>query len=235
MGHDGGMGRPVPPAQDRPGPSPRRRRLEARWAALAVGLGLDDGALAERDELLDAYGEAHRHHHTQAHLEAVLVALDELHSPAPPPPASRAAAWYHDAVYDPRRADNEAASADLARRRLEARGVAAGLVDRVAALVLATATHEAPAGLPGAGELLDADLSVLAAAPDGYEAYVAGVRAEYAHLDDATFRAGRAAVLRSLLERHPLFRTARGSARFEGPARANLAAELTRLGHPAGP
>ena len=179
--------------------------------------------------------EAHRRYHTLAHLEAVLAVLDELHAPAAPPAASRAAAWYHDAVYDPRGAGNEAASAELARRRLGARGVAPGLVGQVAALVLATAGHEPPPGVPGAAELLDADLAVLAADAPAYADYVAGVRAEYAHLDEAAFRRGRAAVLRSLVDRPALFRSPRGAARFEARARANLAGELAELSRPAEP
>ena len=223
------------PAADLAEPGDRLRRLRWRWAELAADLGLEDGAAAERDELLAAYGEGHRRYHTVAHLDAVLTTLDELHEPAAAPATGRAAAWYHDAVYQPRRSDNEAASADLARRRLGGRGVPAELVAEVAALVLATATHQPPEGVAGAAELLDADLAVLAAPAPRYQAYVAGVRAEYAHLDDRAFAAGRAAVLRSLVERPALFRSPRGVARFEAAAQANLADELARLSRPAGP
>lgn len=204
-------------------------RLRARWASLAADLGVGEGA-AEREELLEAYAEPHRHHHGTAHLAAVLTVLDELHAPAAAPPASRAAAWYHDAVYDPRRGDNEAASAELARRRLGRLGAPGALVDQVAAMVLATATHELPPGVAGAAELLDADLAVLAHPCDSYDAYVAGVRAEYAHLGDDAFTRGRAAVLRSLAGRPVLFHSRRGRDRFERAARANLERELAQLG-----
>jgi len=55
------------------------------------------------------------------------------------------------------------------------------------------------------------------------------VRREYAHLDDETFARGRAAVLRSLLDRPVLFRTAFGRQEWEDAARANAGAELARL------
>ncbi|MPY95739.1 MAG: metal-dependent phosphohydrolase [Acidimicrobiia bacterium] len=187
-----------------------------------------------RDELLAAYGEPHRRYHGTAHLEMVLRVLDELHAPGRPTAAARAALWFHDAVYDARRGDNEAASAALARARLGALGVAADEVERIAALVEATAEHvEVP--VPGAAELLDADLSVLGAERPAYEAYVAGVRAEYGHLDDESFRRGRAAVLRRLAERPQLFRSERGRASFDASARANLAQELRRLDAPPAP
>ncbi|MCU0260638.1 MAG: hypothetical protein MUE78_06430, partial [Ilumatobacteraceae bacterium] len=62
-----------------------------------------------------------------------------------------------------------------------------------------------------------------------YAEYSAGVRAEYGHLDDDTWRIGRSAVLRSLLARPALFVTAGGIERFEHTARANLTAELAAL------
>ncbi len=62
-----------------------------------------------------------------------------------------------------------------------------------------TATHR-PADDDHAGQVLcDADLGILAADPARYASYTAGVRREYAHVPDADFAAGRAAVLRDLL------------------------------------
>ena len=65
--------------------------------------------------------------------------------------------------------------------------------------------------------------------PQRYADYVAGVRAEYAHVDEAGWRTGRAQVLRDLLALEPLFRTAEGRDRWEAAARANLTAELRDL------
>ena len=205
--------------------------LIERWDELVTDLGLAPGSMATtRDELLAAYGQPHRRYHAVEHLEAVLEVLDELCEPERPAVAARAAAWFHDAVYDPRGDDNEAASAQLARQRLGHAGVDASVVDDVADLVLATVAHQPPAGVAGAAELLDADLAVLGRPPETYAAYVAGVRAEYGHLDEASFRTGRAAVMAALGGRPRLFHSTRGAARFEVAARANLARELHDLG-----
>jgi predicted metal-dependent HD superfamily phosphohydrolase len=64
---------------------------------------------------------------------------------------------------------------------------------------------------------------------------VAGVRAEYAHVADADFRRGRAAVLRDLLAKPTLFHTAAARALWEERARANVAGELASLECPPGP
>jgi predicted metal-dependent HD superfamily phosphohydrolase len=77
--------------------------------------------------------------------------------------------------------------------------------------------------------LCDADLAILAAGHDRYADYVAGVRAEYAHVDDAVFATGRAAVLEELLAKPTLFHTDAGRQRWEATARANVEWELSSL------
>src|SRR4030095_1690878 len=113
--------------------------------------------------------------------------------------AVRLAGWFHDAVYDPRRADNEECSALLAARVLTDLGVPDERVATVGRLVRSTAGHAGDA----ADEVMlaDADLAVLGAEPAVYQTYVIGVRAEYAHVDDAAWRVGRTGVLGRLPHR----------------------------------
>jgi predicted metal-dependent HD superfamily phosphohydrolase len=145
-----------------------------------------------------------------------------------------AAAFYHDAIYEPTYPANERASARLARRDLTGAGWDEGAVERVAAMIEATEHHatgpDVPDGAIDLGVLLDADLAILAADPAGYSTYVTGVRSEYRHLDDDEWRAGRAGVLQAFIDRPAIFLTASGHARWEEHARANLAAELAQLG-----
>ena len=77
--------------------------------------------------------------------------------------------------------------------------------------------------------LFDADLAILGSSPAEYQAYVTGVRAEYAHVDDAGWRSGRATVLRTFLDRQQIYVTPTMRAARERRARANLAAELAAL------
>lgn len=201
------------------------------WASDAAAVGVAPGAgAAALADLRARYGEPHRRYHVLAHVTDVLAALASG-PPAEDPVAVRLAVWFHDAVYDPRAGDNEAASAALAARTLTGWDASKPLVRRVRGLVLATDHRRpAPAGDGDAALLVDADLAVLAAPPDRYDAYVAAVRAEYAHVDDADWRRGRAAVLDALLARDPLYRTAAMRARGEESARANLARERAGLG-----
>lgn len=179
-------------------------------------------------ELLARYAEPHRGYHDLAHLDEVLHRVDQLADEAEDVATVRLAAWFHDAVYDPSAEDNEEASARLATRVLTGLRVPDEVAARVADLVRVTVDHEPGADRDGA-VLCDADLAVLASDAPRYTTYVDGVRTEYRHLDDATFAAGRARVLRSLLDRPWLFHTSHGRATWEAPARANLRGELSRL------
>lgn len=215
-----------------PEPDPRVDRLRGRWADL-VGDG--PAATAAGDDLLRRWAEPHRHHHDLRHLEEVLDALGTLTGGAVPRTVALAA-WLHDAVYEGR-ADDEARSAELAAAVLaplvpelaDPELVDPELVEEVVRLVLLTVTHRPAPGDRDGALLCDADLWVLASPPGRYAAYVEGVRREYAHVDDAAFRAGRAAVLRDLLAAPALFTTERGARDWEAPARAQVRAELDAL------
>jgi predicted metal-dependent HD superfamily phosphohydrolase len=180
---------------------------------------------ALRDRLLEAY--AGRGYHDTRHLAEVLDRLDELGAAdgGGAGPEVVLAAWFHDAVYDGG-ADDEERSARLAGSELAGERLDVATVVR---LVRLTATH-APAPDDRDGALLcDADLAILAAPPARYAEYVAGVRRDHATVPEDVFRAGRAAVLRELLGRDPLFRTEHARRSWEARARANLAAELATL------
>ncbi|MFB9718500.1 metal-dependent phosphohydrolase [Planobispora longispora] len=195
-------------------------QLMDRWRALA-----GPGAEALGRDLIARYGEPHRRYHTTAHLEAVLDHVDTLAGHADNPDLVRLAAWFHDAVYDPERGDNEERSARLAERALPEAGLPAEAVATVARLVRLTVTHDPAPGDADGAVLCDADLAILAAPPEVYAAYAAAVRQEYAFVPDDAFRSGRAAVLRSLLGLPSIFRVAD----LEEAARANIHAELDRL------
>jgi predicted metal-dependent HD superfamily phosphohydrolase len=188
--------------------------------------GVDDDLQAR---LAERYREPHRRYHDVRHLQEVLQAVDELADDADDVEAVRWAAWYHDAIYDVHRDDNEERSSRLAEHELTALGCEPAMVDEVARLVRLTATHDTEHGDANGAVLCDADLRILAADPWRHAEYVADVRTEYAHVPEAQFRAGRAAVVRALLAMERLYRTERAHARWEDRARANLAAELRQL------
>jgi predicted metal-dependent HD superfamily phosphohydrolase len=102
-----------------------------------------------RDELVRAYSAPDRHYHSLAHIEAMLALMRAHEGALSDPTSVEAAIWFHDAIYDTRRQDNEEKSAELATERL------AGLlspdrIDRIARMIRATAGHVVPEGLDDA-------------------------------------------------------------------------------------
>lgn len=214
-----------------------RFRVAARAAGATVA---DDDLDAAAGYLLTRWSEPQRQYHTVAHLTAVLDVVDRFSDLAPHPERVRLAAWMHDAVYDPRALGdaNERDSAEFAEGLLTTLGVPEDGAAEVARLVGLTAGHATDASDPDGELLCDADLAVLAGDDEQYAAYTAAVRREYAHVPDEDFKAGRAQVLKALLELPSIYRLAPLREQWEARARANLERELaepTRGGKPMQP
>lgn len=197
-----------------------RRRLIGRWNSLLISLGIDPSQhFSILDDLLIRHTEPQRYYHNLAHLDTLLRLL-------PAQPHLELAVWFHDAIYDPTRADNELQSARLAEQSLQRLGVAPALIQRVVGIILATQHHRSDD--PETALFLDADLSILGAEARTYRAYARAVRLEYAWLPEAVFRERRAGGIRQFLSRERIYQTA-GFAGLERPARDNLQGELETL------
>lgn len=200
----------------------------AGWQALMQGLGWADNERT-RAQLCAAYRQRHRHYHTATHIQDCLDLFAAFRGEAAQPLAIELALWFHDAIYNPYRTDNEQASADWAIRFLRENGAPATLQARVHGLIMAT-RHEAVADDHDTAILIDIDLSILGADADAYERYRRAVRREYRWVPGPLFRRSRRAVLESFLRRERIFLTERLHAQREAGARRNIAAELERLG-----
>ncbi|MGW5875738.1 HD domain-containing protein [Nocardiopsis terrae] len=212
---------------DRPDlPREEANLLAESWSHLA-GTGVEARAVGE--ELLDRWSEEHRRYHTLSHLWSALRAVEVLREEAHDVDAVRYAVWFHDAVYEGRPGQDEDESAALAERLLSLMGQDPERIAEVVRLVGVTKDHRpGPRDADGA-VLSDADLSTLAAGPEEYLAYTEAVRAEYRHVPDEVFRAGRLGVLRSLSEAPNIFHTPFGRTHWELRARSNMLAEIDRL------
>ncbi|WP_019585468.1 HD domain-containing protein [Deinococcus apachensis] len=173
---------------------------------------------------LPFYAQPHRAYHNADHVRAVLHALDARGLLTP---ALALAAWGHDLVYDPRASDNEERSAKVFGEWLREQDLSPELGEEVRRLILAT-RHDAPPTTRDEALLVDADLSILGADSRMFAAYDSAIRQEYAFVPEEAYRAGRARVLQSFLDRERIFTTPE-FAGLEAQARVNLASALERL------
>jgi predicted metal-dependent HD superfamily phosphohydrolase len=203
-----------------------------RWQDLMARLGIDaNAARPVLAELLALYGETGRHYHTLDHIADLLQLLDSHGLAVSDRNALELVIYFHDAVYDPRRSDNEAASAALAGKRLTTLNLPVGLVAKVERYILAT-RHDAGGWLPDDADLallLDLDLAVLGAERSVYAAYAQAIRSEYGMYPEDAYRAGRRKVLSAFLARPQIYGTPALKDLWEAPARDNLAWEIGEL------
>jgi predicted metal-dependent HD superfamily phosphohydrolase len=222
-----------------------------RWASLCFSLGATRGVEETFGRLDDLYRGPGRAYHNWDHIQACLEELDPCELLAgifAPPPAQlpqdggrgpkvlELALWFHDAIYDPRRADNEERSADLAVSLGGNMGIDRDSLDACGRLVLATkhfGGEEKAAGRPAleAENLIrDIDLAILGQSRPVFEAYEAAIREEFSFVAEGEYRTKRSSVLRSFLERPAIFLTARHALLYEGRARDNLSRLIASLG-----
>jgi predicted metal-dependent HD superfamily phosphohydrolase len=186
-----------------------------------------------RAELVAAYTAPGRLYHDLRHIETLLGLAADCAGEIADRDAVDAAIWFHDAVYDTRRRDNEERSAALAAERLTG-ATDSDRVARIAAMIRATAGHAMPdfaeaAATHDCALFLDMDLAILGSREADFDAYETAVRREYAWVNDEQWRVGRRAVLTGFLARPSVYASARFRASHEAAARRNLARAIERL------
>ena len=195
--------------------------LRASWAGAWRELGVQSPDTALFDALLARYDEPQRAYHTRQHLAECLLHFERERGHAERPGEVALALWFHDAIYDLDRHDNEARSADWARQALLGAGIAPEAAERVHALVMATRHDAVPEG-NDARLLVDIDLAILGAPPERFAEYERQIRVEYAHIAPEVFEPRRREILSRFLARDPLYLTAPMRARLETTAHFNL-------------
>jgi predicted metal-dependent HD superfamily phosphohydrolase len=195
--------------------------LLQRWRTLA-----GEGADALGEALIRAWDAPQRRYHDQRHLVWLLDEADRRAALIRDRVFVGYAIWFHDAVYEPGRPDNEMLSADWARSSLVAQP---DLAARVGHVIEMTKNHAAGEADGDTALFLDMDIAILGAPWETYCAYAAGIRAEYPHVVDASFAAGRAAFLANQLEHSRTFRTDLYERELGETARANMRWELEEM------
>jgi predicted metal-dependent HD superfamily phosphohydrolase len=198
--------------------------FECRHRPFALPPGLESA-------LASAYAEPQRAYHDATHIAELLRWFDRVaDDPGWRAPADvYTAILFHDAVYVPGAKDNEARSADWARRAIAEHALPAS-ADRVAELIELTAQHGSLEAATGDAALfLDADMAILGAPSDAYRTYAGNVRREYAKVPAAAYRAGRGAFLKALVVKPRIYFTDHFRDLLDRQARQNLADELATL------
>ena len=133
----------------------------ARWKQPWAELGLE-ARMELHADLRNAYSEPERAYHTLHHISECLQLLQQTQGLAQSSASIELAIWFHDAIYDPRRSDNEERSALWAQAELRRAGASPALQDRITSLVMVT-RHDGEPQTRDEELMSDIDLAILGA------------------------------------------------------------------------
>lgn len=200
----------------------------SRWPEIWQELGLAADMQLHAD-LRRRYSEPHRVYHTLHHVSDCLEQLQEARNTAQRPAELELALWFHDAIYDVRRSDNEARSAAWVLAALRRAGAPPEVGQRIHDLVMATC-HTTVIVTADEQLMSDIDLSILGASAGRFDEYEQQMRREYAHVPTAVYKRTQQRILQDFMERERIYHTEVFYRRYEAPARANLQRSLQQLG-----
>ncbi len=196
------------------------------------------GEVATR-QLVEAYGEKHRHYHTWSHIESMWKHLVVIPEYAEHTDAIRLAVLFHDVVYSTQPQTyglNEVRSAQALRDDVRASSkFALEEVELAAAIIEATKTHrldtsvwdsQSQPAIQAAHWVLDADMAVLASADDELETYDTDIAREWGYRENnrehaLLFAKGRIQALLGMMMQWPVFHSNEFS-HLEKPAVRNM-------------
>jgi len=142
-----------------------------RWSQLMnrMSLTCDHADYQTIATMLDEPGRAY---HNTSHVVDCLSQLDACETDCDNTDEVEFAIWLHDAVYEPRKTDNEAKSADLASSILHRGDASPSMIANVRRLIMAT-KHDASPKQADERLITDIDLSILGRDEPVYDRYEA--------------------------------------------------------------
>ena len=202
---------------------------EKQWREFWQRLGAIGNPVPRWQRLHTVYTESWRAYHNLDHIGHCLSEFESAKDLAQNHVAIEAAIWFHDAVYDTHKKDNEERSADLADEILQAADKPIEFRESVGSLIRAT-KHQAQPVFNDACLLTDIDLSILGQDPVRYAEFERQIRHEYSWVADKDFAAGRSVILKGFLHREHIFNTPTFAVKYDEKARVNLAWAINQLG-----
>ncbi|MCK5726806.1 MAG: hypothetical protein KAH22_08290 [Thiotrichaceae bacterium] len=196
---------------------------QQRWKDLCHSLGISP--LSDQyQQLIQAYNEPQRAYHTIQHLNECLALVDwaQQQGLAQCTDLLELALWFHDAVYIPRKSNNEIKSADWACQLYPQHST---IGNELRSLIMITC-HSAQAQSAQEQLIIDIDLAILGQSPERFQQYEQQIRAEYRWVPNIIYKKKRTAILQHFFNQPRIYGTDIFYKRLENRARTNLAQVL---------
>lgn len=207
-----------------------QKQLKTHWEqALGCLASTNSSCLSFFEDLIKRYSEQNRYYHNIEHIATIIDLIISNKHKLKSAEVLILAAFYHDAVYNVRRTDNEAKSAKLALKQLSQLGITGNTLQRVNSLIINTKNHFADNIDNHDFDLcffLDCDLFTLGAEREKYIRYIQNIRKEYKMYPDFMYKKGRLKILEIFLSHDKIFKTKLFSDQYEIIARDNISYEI---------
>jgi predicted metal-dependent HD superfamily phosphohydrolase len=204
--------------------------MHNRFDGLCCKLGVSSEDLIRwRQKLFAQYKQPSRYYHNLVHIYNFIKIFDEHQMAIQQPLWFEVAIWWHDAIYDAQRKDNEQKSAQWA---VDCWG--AYLQDEALAYIkLLINSTEKHLPLEDEGDLyyfLDMDLSVLATESTTYLIYTDYIAKEYQlYYPKLLYKIGRKKAMKQFFNRSRLYYTSFFYENYEEQAKNNIKLELKTI------
>lgn len=202
--------------------------LKDQWLTLWRDLSPQGNPLTYYELLRKRYTEPHRYYHNLHHIDHDLTEYMSVRQRLNRPHEVEMAIWFHDAIYEIGSFENEAKSATLALTVINEIALPRAFGLFVRDLILVTEHRFKPQN-DDASFMADIDLSFFGQPTAAYDQDEMKIRKEHAIIPEAAYKIGRAAILRSFLNRSSIYYTTVFREKYETQARSNLQRTLTRL------
>lgn len=179
-----------------------------------------------RQELFTNYENADRYYHNLVHVYNFIKLFEEHKTAIEKPLLFEVAIWWHDAIYEAKRNDNETRSVQLALRCWK-NYLSTTDLKYIAILISSTEKHLPLIEENDVHYFLDMDLSILATANHVYQQYVSYIEKEYTtYYPKVLYNIGRTKAMKSFHSRRQLYFTPFFNENYEFQAKNNIKLEL---------
>lgn len=178
--------------------------------------------------LLSNYQQQHRKYHTIQHIQECFEEFNSIKKLLHHPEQVELAIWFHDAIYNPARQDNEEKSARMLANYSPTKTKKGMLhTQQAQRLILATKDHEAYDH--DSAYFLDIDMSILGSSPKRFNEYEQQIREEYSMYSDEEYKQGRSTFLKPLSTKYKIYNTEEYEFKYAKQAKLNIDRTLLKL------
>ena len=204
--------------------------MQSRFDNLCRQLGVSsEDLIGWRQKLFDQYNQSNRYYHNLVHIYNFIKVFEQHPTVIRQPLWFEVAIWWHDAIYDAQRKDNEQKSAQWAvdcwGDYLEEEALA-----YIKLLIDSTEKHLPLEDNIDVYYFLDMDLSVLATESTTYITYTNYIAKEYQlYYPKLLYKMGRKKAMRQFFNRSRLYYTSFFYENYENQAKSNIKLELKTI------